>query len=148
MPPFYAPWRQHKIQRILGDLFSSATLKSGHAHLHIPILTNEDVRIFIDDGPVFFGAGECWYMNAEYPHSLEDLGKTPRIHLIIDCIVNPWLETIFTESGYTEPVVKHKYGDSSINDENVVLIIAELERDGDPVKLEMAKNLKELSLAG
>jgi len=122
--------------------------KSGHARLHVPIMTNPDVKIFIADGPVFFGEGECWYMNAEYPHSLENLGDSPRVHLVIDCIVNPWLETIFTEAGYTEPVVNHKYGDPSINDENVALIIAELERDGDPVKLEMATKLRNLSLAG
>lgn len=118
---------------------------SGHVRLHVPVMTNPDVEIFIDDEPVFFGEGECWYMNAEYPHSLENNGKTPRVHMVIDCTVNSWLEKMFIEAGHTEPVANNKYMDPAINDDNVEDIIYSLEQQGNPTALEMAANLKKLS---
>jgi hypothetical protein len=36
------------------------------------------------------GGGECWYINANLPHSVSNLGGTDRIHLVMDWVVNDW----------------------------------------------------------
>ena len=43
--------------------------------------------------------GECWYLDLSLPHWVENHGKTDRIHLVIDCLVNDWLrELILNEA--------------------------------------------------
>ena len=39
--------------------------------------------------------GDCWYINANRMHRVSNFGKTDRIHLVIDCVVNEWLKNIF-----------------------------------------------------
>jgi len=63
-----------------------------------------------------------------------------RIHLVLDCIPNQWLADIFNAAGFVanpEP----KYGDPSINDANVLEIIAELRQCGNAAALDLAARL-------
>ncbi|PST81839.1 hypothetical protein C7T94_18405 [Pedobacter yulinensis] len=64
----------------------------GEMRLHIPIFTNDRVRFTLKGSPLFMNTGECWYINANLPHSVSNEGDSDRVHLVIDCEVNEWLE--------------------------------------------------------
>jgi hypothetical protein len=64
----------------------------GEIRLHVPVTTSPDVEFLLDDNPVRMTAGECWYLNFNLPHSLNNLGDEARIHLVIDCVINDWLD--------------------------------------------------------
>ena len=67
----------------------------GEARLHIPIFTNPSVEFMVDGDMLTMQEGYCWYINANLTHCVANKGSTDRIHLVIDCTVNPWLKTIF-----------------------------------------------------
>jgi hypothetical protein len=64
----------------------------GEARLHIPIITNEDVHFYINDTEVNMAEGECWYLRLSDPHNVDNKSYEDRIHLVIDVVVNEWLE--------------------------------------------------------
>ena len=67
------------------------SLENGHVRLHIPITTNPDVTFFIGDAAIAMTEGECWYLRFSEEHSACNLGKTDRVHMVIDAVVNDWL---------------------------------------------------------
>ena len=71
------------------------SFENGEARLHIPVFTNNQVEFFVDDEPVNMKAGECWYINANLPHRVANNGESDRIHLVVDCSVNNWLQQVF-----------------------------------------------------
>lgn len=118
--------------------------EDGCVRLHIPIQTHSDVTFLINDQPVHFAEGECWYMNANYPHEVSNNSGIDRVHLVIDCLVSDWLRDLFVNSGYQSAVVEHKYGSPGITDDNVLQIIEQLEHLGTAVGLEMANRYREI----
>jgi len=76
------------------NLSSGARIKSHSDHclgyedgcfrLHIPIITNPDVVFILDDKRLIMKEGECWYINANFIHSVANKGSEDRIHLVID----------------------------------------------------------------
>ncbi|MGZ5049636.1 MAG: aspartyl/asparaginyl beta-hydroxylase domain-containing protein [Methylobacter sp.] len=104
---------------------NGTSFEDGTARLHIPIVTTPDICFTIEDEEIHFSAGNTWYLNANCSHGVNNKSKNSRIHLMLDCIVNPWLEAIFLEAGFI-PDQSPKYGDSSINDENVDAIVSNL----------------------
>jgi hypothetical protein len=66
-------------------------MERGLARLHVPILTGSDVEFYLDNDRVSMAPGECWYLNFDLPHRVQNLGTTDRVHLVIDCTVNDWL---------------------------------------------------------
>ena len=40
--------------------------------------------------------GECWYLNFSLPHKVANNGDKDRIHLVVDCMLNHWLQTQLT----------------------------------------------------
>jgi hypothetical protein len=89
---------------------------------------------------VHFSAGHTWYLNADSLHGVYNGSPQPRIHLMLDCIVNPWLEQIFIESGFL-PKNKSRYDDPSINDDNVAAIIENLIAMGGETGKQLAAKL-------
>ena len=69
--------------------------ENGEARLHIPIFTNPFVEFYLNNQLVKMQEGECWYINANLPHRVANLGSTDRIHLVMDCVVNDWLRSVF-----------------------------------------------------
>jgi hypothetical protein len=69
--------------------------ESGEVRLHIPIVTNPGVEFYLDGKRVVMGEGETWYTNVNLPHRVQNLGKTDRIHLVIDGKVNDWVAQLF-----------------------------------------------------
>src|SRR5476649_1283024 len=64
----------------------------GRVRLHIPIVTNHDVDFRLNGEQVFMSEGECWYLRLSDSHSVANRGQTDRVHLVIDALLNPWLE--------------------------------------------------------
>ena len=116
--------------------------EDGCVRLHIPIQTHQDVTFLINDQPIHFGEGECWYMNANYPHQVSNDSAIDRVHLVIDCLVNDWLKELFVSTGYEKTVVQHKYGNVSITDDNVLEMIAQLEQIGSETAIEMVNKYR------
>jgi hypothetical protein len=72
--------------------------EDGEVRVHIPILTNPDVDFIVDGQRLDLQPGECWYINFNLPHSVDNRGSTDRIHLVIDCVLNDWLRGLFPAS--------------------------------------------------
>ena len=65
--------------------------ESGTARLHIPIVTNTDVDFRLNGERVILDPGSVWYLRLSDPHSVANLGNADRVHLVVDCVVDPWL---------------------------------------------------------
>jgi mannose-6-phosphate isomerase-like protein (cupin superfamily) len=77
--------------RILEHRDYGLLFEEGEARMHVCVQTNEDVEFLLDALPVAMAEGDCWYIDVDKPHSAANLGATPRIHLVVDCVVNAWL---------------------------------------------------------
>lgn len=65
-------------------------LTSGRIRIHIPVKTNDDVHFIIDNERIHMRKGECWVLDPNYPHAVDNKGQQERIHLMIDCKLNDW----------------------------------------------------------
>ncbi|SDH59275.1 Aspartyl/Asparaginyl beta-hydroxylase [Pedobacter terrae] len=72
--------------------------EKGEARLHFPLQTNPDVAFYVNNDRVIMNEGECWYINANLPHRVTNFGHSDRIHLVVDCKVNSWLEHFILDS--------------------------------------------------
>ncbi|WP_206364318.1 aspartyl/asparaginyl beta-hydroxylase domain-containing protein [Sphingomonas sp. UV9] len=68
--------------------------EAGTARLHIPIATNPGVDFRLNGTRVGMAPGSVWYLRLADPHSVVNTGTTARVHLVIDAIVDPWLEDL------------------------------------------------------
>jgi hypothetical protein len=64
------------------------------ARFHVPIVTNPDAYFIFSGEHIHMNPGECWYVEAALPHGAGNPGKEDRIHLIIDCVVNDFVNTL------------------------------------------------------
>jgi len=69
-------------------------LEDGEIGIHIPIVTNPMVEFFLNYEKLAMNEGECWYLNLNLPHRVENSGATERIHLVIHCMVNSWVRSM------------------------------------------------------
>jgi len=100
----------------------------GSVRLHIPLSTNEQTMFYTGECAVNMECGTLWYIDASQPHRVENLGTTPRIHLVIDCELSDALRALFWESGY-QPAEKRPYH-KGITDENIHEVLRNLEAMG------------------
>lgn len=119
--------------------------EDGLARLHVPIATDPAVLFTLDGQDVHFGAGATWYMNASCLHAVRNDSGHVRVHLVLDCVPNPWLRTLFEDAGWRAPPAP-KYGDPAINDANVDDVISQLHALGTPAAEAMATRLTYLAL--
>lgn len=66
----------------------------GGLRLHVPIITNDKVNFIVDGRRVNMGVGELWALDTSYTHSVTNFGSTNRIHLVMDVILNEWVENL------------------------------------------------------
>ncbi len=71
--------------------------EDGEVRLHVPIVTDPGVAFFLAGERVPMAVGECWYLNVNLPHRVENRSQIDRVHLVIDCVVNDWLAQFFRE---------------------------------------------------
>jgi len=69
--------------------------ENGEIRLHIPVLTHADVEFFLDKERLSLQEGECWYMNFNLLHAINNKSNINRVHLVIDAVVNDWVKKIF-----------------------------------------------------
>ncbi len=115
--------------------------EKGEARFHIPIQTNTDVHFFIEEREISMREGECWYLNLSLKHKVENCSETDRIHLVIDCKVNEWLENLLAkEAELTEETMGEKEG--SYSDDDKIKIIRQLRKMGTSKSNELADKLE------
>lgn len=78
-----------------GDLDLAAEL--GKARLHLPIVTNPDVRFVLNGELVPMAPGELWYLRLSDRHEATNDGTSDRIHLVVDVEVNDWLAALIAD---------------------------------------------------
>ena len=59
--------------------------------LTIPIVTNDEVKFFLNNELVPMKPGECWYLRLTDPHRIVNGSPTERINLTIDMEPNEWV---------------------------------------------------------
>jgi len=110
------------------------SFEKGEARLHVPIFTNPQVEFYLNNVLVKMQEGECWYINANLPHRVSNLGDTDRIHLVVDCQVNDWLKLQFHQA-------KRFYSIRTDNDETI-RIIKELRLQNTEVSNKLANQME------
>jgi hypothetical protein len=57
-----------------------------HWRLHIPVITNPDVRFSCGGEKVHMAAGECWLFDSFRRHEVHNGGEAARVHLVLDTV--------------------------------------------------------------
>jgi mannose-6-phosphate isomerase-like protein (cupin superfamily) len=97
---FHCPLQSVRLLRLAGGSHIrehrdyGLCFEDGMARLHIPLLTSDAVEFYLDGERVVMHAGECWYLNFNLPHRVQNHGSSHRIHLVVDCLVNDWLRAL------------------------------------------------------
>lgn len=68
--------------------------EAGEVRIHVPVQTNPRVEFYLDNRRIIMGEGECWYLDLNLPHRVQNRGATDRVHLVIDCQLNDWLRDL------------------------------------------------------
>jgi hypothetical protein len=66
--------------------------EDGEVRIHVPLTTSPEVEFLLAGERVEMVPGEAWYLDLNLPHAVANRGPTHRVHLVVDCIVNPWLD--------------------------------------------------------
>jgi hypothetical protein len=91
LPRFGAPWLRVVFYRLEAktqiaphrDLGHNRIL-NGPVRIHIPVITNPQVLMYLDGRPYHFSTGTAWYFDATARHSVENNSDQDRIHLVVD----------------------------------------------------------------
>lgn len=114
--------------------------ENGNCRIHIPITTNDKVTFILGGEKIKLIPGECWYINANYTHSLSNYGTTDRVHLIIDLEQNQWTDDLFFSLA-----PKEDFGISDKMDKKVIqAIILNLIEMNNPDNKELIEHYKGL----
>jgi hypothetical protein len=115
--------------------------ENGEARLHFPVFTNPEVEFFLDNTRVIMREGECWYVNVNLPHRIANKGKDARVHLVIDCKVNEWLQGIF-QNNFIEKSALSEAELILRKKETIISTIHELRKQTYPASRELADKLE------
>lgn len=99
--------------------------EDGCFRIHIPIITNPKVEFILDDQRLIMNEGECWYINANFTHSVANKGNEDRIHLVIDGIRNEWTDALFFKEANENQFIKPN-PELTISREDKLLMIEHL----------------------
>lgn len=111
--------------RILEHRDVGTSLWDGIARLNVPIQTDERVTFILAGQQLRLRTGECWYLNASYPHAVSNASPRERVHLVADCAVDDRLVEQFLAWGHP-PRPEQAFEDSSINFTNLEQVLANL----------------------
>ncbi|HEX7313871.1 MAG TPA: aspartyl/asparaginyl beta-hydroxylase domain-containing protein [Pyrinomonadaceae bacterium] len=77
--------------------------EEGLIRIHIPVTTDARVEFFIDNRRIVMSEGEAWYIDFGLPHRVNNVSDIERVHLVVDCRVNDWIEKLipFADGGST-----------------------------------------------
>ncbi|WP_269235764.1 aspartyl/asparaginyl beta-hydroxylase domain-containing protein [Flavobacterium flavigenum] len=103
--------------------------EDGCFRLHIPIITNSEVEFILDGNRLIMNEGECWYIDANFTHSVANRGTEDRIHLVIDGLRNDWTDHLFFKHASQNEFIRPA---TETSEKEKQLIIAELKRMNPP----------------
>jgi len=72
--------------------------ESGIARIHVPVTTDPGVTFLLNGTPVTMAPGEAWYLRLADPHAVRNEGAIDRVHLVLDVVVDAWLERMLAQS--------------------------------------------------
>lgn len=72
--------------------------------LHVPIRTNDQVVFHLGGRLIRMAPGRLYYCDFTRPHFVRNDGPTPRIHLVLDLVVNDFLRGVFPPTTAAERV--------------------------------------------
>lgn len=113
--------------------------EDGCFRLHIPIITNSEVEFILDGNRLIMNEGECWYIDANFIHSVANRGAEDRIHLVIDGLQNEWTDDLFFKEADQNDFIKPA---TKTSEEEKRLMISELKRMNLPIANQILKDLK------
>lgn len=93
----------HAGSHIAEHVDGATEFEQGEVRLHVPVTTNDAVAFHVDGARIVMAPGECWYVNVNLPHRVDNDGSTDRVHLVLDCRVNAWLEDVFARTPVPPP---------------------------------------------
>ncbi|MEA2212135.1 MAG: hypothetical protein QOF83_2083 [Solirubrobacteraceae bacterium] len=74
----------------------------GEVRIHVPLTTSPEVEFRHAGDRVDMQPGEAWYLDLNLPHAVANHGDTERVHLVIDCVLDSWLDELLA-AGSTRP---------------------------------------------
>lgn len=78
--------------------------------LHIPLVSAPQVDFLLDGQRIPMVAGECWFLDLSRPHRVDNRDTQARIHLVLDCRPDAWLEQAIIDGELTTPNVDVFHG--------------------------------------
>lgn len=66
--------------------------EDGLLRVHIPVATDERVEFVVGGQRLSLREGEAWCIDFSLPHRIHNGSDKDRVHLVVDCRVNGWLE--------------------------------------------------------
>ncbi|GHE60414.1 aspartyl/asparaginyl beta-hydroxylase domain-containing protein [Roseivirga thermotolerans] len=75
--------------------------ENGVFRIHIPVSHPNGMLTLLNDKPVDWQEGECWYLDLDMPHEIRNESDHDRIHIVMDCVRNAWWDNIFSQANYT-----------------------------------------------
>jgi quercetin dioxygenase-like cupin family protein len=63
----------------------------GEVRFHVPVQTSPEAVFELEGRPIEMLPGESWYVDFNLRHRVANGADEPRIHLVIDCVVNDWV---------------------------------------------------------
>lgn len=140
---------EHKAVRLL-KLSAGAIIKEhrdrglrfedGEARIHVPITTNPQLEFYLDNERVDMKPGECWYMNFDLPHRINNHGDTDRVHLVFDIIVNDKIRELLENTGPAKKKIIDEKEAFSTDDK--IKMIQHLKAMNTPVSLQLAEKME------
>ena len=86
-------------------------------------------------------AGECWYINFDLPHRINNFGSTDRVHLVMDIVVNDAIRNMFENvDASKKKIIEVK---ERISREDKEKIIDHLLAMNTPVSVKMAREMQD-----
>jgi quercetin dioxygenase-like cupin family protein len=88
-------------------------------------ITNDEVEFYLDKERINLKEGECWYMNFNLPHAVNNKSSVDRIHLVIDAVVDDWVKELFSQPAINKKEMEEP-GLSSETKQQVIATLREM----------------------
>jgi Aspartyl/Asparaginyl beta-hydroxylase len=85
--------------------------EDGEVRIHIPVQTNSGVEFYSSGERLHLEEGNCYYINVDLPHRVNNRGSAARVHLVIDAEVNDWVRELFGRGHPIERLAPSRIGD-------------------------------------
>ncbi|MEO7012810.1 MAG: aspartyl/asparaginyl beta-hydroxylase domain-containing protein [Dokdonella sp.] len=89
-------WGRSRLMRLSGNAEVTAHVDidyywRDHMRVHVPIVTEPEVRFHCGDDSIHMAKGECWIFDTWRPHRVVNTNESSRIHLVADSVGGPGL---------------------------------------------------------